>query len=100
MKKFIPHILFTCLMNVSLISQAQFEVGTCKIATIARYTQKGVELRWIPDNKTILKLSFKNGFTIERSDSGTNRFESISIVKAFEQTKWEQLIAEIGRAHV
>ncbi len=94
MKKIIPYILFTCLMGVSIFSQAQIEVGTCKIAAIARYTQKGVELRWIPDNKTILKLSFKNGFTIERSDSGTNRFESIGVVKAFEQTKWEQLIAE------
>ena len=94
MKKFIPYILFTCLMSVSNFSQAQFEVGTCKIATIARYTQKGVELRWIPDNKTILKLSFKNGFTIERSDSGANRFEGIGIAKAFEQAKWEKLIAD------
>ena len=81
-------------MSVSNFSQAQFEVGTCKIATIARYTQKGVELRWIPDNKTILKLSFKNGFTIERSDSGANRFEGIGIAKAFEQAKWEKLIAD------
>lgn len=93
MKKFIPYILFTCLMSVSNFSQAQLEVGTCKIATIARYNQKGVELRWIPDNKTILKLSFKNGFTIERSDSGTNRFAKIGNVQAFDQTKWEQLVA-------
>ncbi len=81
-------------MSVSLFAQAQLEVGTCKIATIARYTQKGVELRWIPDNKTILKLSFTNGFIIERADSGTNRFESIARIKTFNQSIWEQLIAK------
>lgn len=93
MKKITVYILVTCFISVSNFSQAQFEVATCKIATIARYTPKGVELRWIPDNKTILKLSFKNGFAIERADSGTNRFESIGNIKAFEQPKWEQLIA-------
>lgn len=85
-------MLFTYLMSVSLFSQAQLEVGTCKIATMARYTNKGVELRWIPDNKTILKLSFQNGFAIERADSGTNRFENKGNVKAFNQSTWEQLI--------
>ena len=93
MKKIIPYILFTCLMSVSYFSQAQLEVGNCKIATLARYTQKGVELRWIPDNKTILNLSFESGFTIERSDSGTNRFESIANIKAMNQSTWEQLIS-------
>ena len=93
MKKLIPYTLFTCLMSVSLFSQAQFEVSNCKIATIARYNQKGVELRWMPDNKTILKLSFKNEFIIERADSGTNRFENVTTVKASNQSQWEKLIA-------
>lgn len=92
MKKIIPYILFTCLISFSNDAQAQLEVGTCKIATIARYTAKGVELRWMPDNKTILKQSFENGFTIERADSGTNRFENIANTKAFNQAKWEELI--------
>lgn len=93
MKKFVPYILFIGVMTMGLVSQAQMEIGISKIATIARYSQTGVELRWIPDNRTILKLSFENEFIIERSDSGANHFEMIGKVKAFNQSQWEQLIA-------
>jgi hypothetical protein len=49
----------------------------------------GAELRWIPDNKTILRLGFDNSYTIERSDSGLNKFENIATVKTFSRAKWD-----------
>ena len=84
------------LVVISLILPAmvygQSEIAKCKIATIARYTKAGAELRWIPDNKTILRLGFDNSFTIERSDSGSNKFEKISTVKTFSNAQWDSLI--------
>jgi hypothetical protein len=53
----------------------------------------GAELRWIPDNKTILRLGFDNSYTIERSDSGLNKFENIATVKTFSRAKWDSLIS-------
>lgn len=94
MKKIIQLILLSFFLCINLLSQAQTEVGNCKIATIGRYAKNGIELRWIPDNKTILKLGFSNGFIVERSDSGSNRFETITTTKAFDQATWGKLIVD------
>lgn len=93
MIKFIPLIWFSFLIQGSLFSQELIEAGTCKIAALARYSSKGVELRWIPDNKTILNLSFQSGFSIERAVEGTDRFENLVNVKALNQSEWEKQIA-------
>lgn len=93
MKKINTYLILFCLAY-SIDAIAQIDGAKSKIATIGRYTSKGTELRWIPDNKTILQLGFKNGFTIERSEAGRNQFENIATIKPFEKTKWEQLITE------
>jgi hypothetical protein len=82
------YFLFSPLLLV-----AQSDIAICKIATVARYTSVGVELRWIPDNKTILRLGFNNSFSIERSLTGANKFEKLGSVKAAPQETWESLIS-------
>ena len=91
MKKIIFFTIISCLMFNS-IGNAQTDIAKSKIAIIARYTDEGLELRWIPDNKTILQLGFKNSYTIERSISGSNQFEKIITLKAFTDEKWDSLI--------
>jgi len=88
-------IRFLIVMNLILpvFVYGESDIAKSKIATVARYSAAGVELRWIPDNKTILRLGFDNSFTIERSDSGSNTFEKIAAVKAFSIAKWDSLIA-------
>ncbi len=66
---------------------------TCKIATLARYTPAGTELKWIPDNKTILRLGFATSYTIERSESPTGKFTVIDTAKAYEKAVWDTLIS-------
>ncbi|MBC7651397.1 MAG: hypothetical protein H7101_06590 [Deinococcales bacterium] len=93
MKKTILYINIFCLL-FSISGFAQIEGVKSNIATIGRYTNKGIELRWIPDNKTILRLGFDNSFTIERSDFGANKFSTVATIKAFDKSKWEKMIAE------
>lgn len=93
MKKIVQPLIIVSLILASLSSFAQIEGAKCRIATIGRYTATGIELRWMPDNKTILRLGFDNGYTIERSDSGTGKFENMATVKAFSKVKWDSLVA-------
>lgn len=93
MKKNVQSLLIISLLLSSLSSFAQMEAAKCSVAGIGRYTATGIELRWIPDNKTILRLGFNNSYTIERSDSGSNRFENIATVKAFSKATWDSLVA-------
>lgn len=91
MKK-IVNILIVITLLLPIFVYGQSDIAKCKIATVARYSALGAELRWIPDNKTILRLGFANSYTIERTDSGSNRFEKIITVKAFTNAKWDSLI--------
>ena len=93
MKKNILYINFFCLC-ITTVSFAQIEGVKSNIATVGRYTNKGIELRWIPDNKTTLRLGFDNGFTIERSELSMNKFTTVATIKAFDKSKWEKMIAE------
>ncbi len=85
--------IFIYLLISPIFVLCQTDIAKCKIATVARYTSAGTELRWIPDNKTILQLGFDNSFTIIRSDSGTNKFQIITTVKPFSRAKWDSLIS-------
>ena len=93
MKKNIQTLIIIFLLLSSLSSFAQIEGAKCRIATIGRYTATGIELRWMPDNKTILRLGFDNSYSIERSDSETGKFENMATVKAFSKAKWDSLVA-------
>ncbi|HVK97028.1 MAG TPA: hypothetical protein VM368_04380 [Flavisolibacter sp.] len=84
-------IIFLTLFMGSTFAQTEGAVS--KIATIGRYTSNGMELRWMPDNKTILRLGFGNSYTIERTEEGINRYEDIATVKAYSQAEWNSLIA-------
>ncbi len=92
MKKIIHPLIILSLHLVSFLSFAQIEGAKSSIATIGRYTANGIELRWIPDNKTILRLGFSNSYTIERSDPGTGKIENIATVKTSDKATWESLI--------
>lgn len=90
------HIIKTTLLIATLLSpfpgSAQPEKATSGIAALGRYTATGIELRWIPDNKTIMHLGFANSYTIERSSSGTDAFEMIAATKTFSRGQWDSLI--------
>jgi len=91
MKIFLFLTFISCLIfNINV--NGQDDKTKSKIATIARYTNEGIELRWIPDNKTILQLGFKNNYTIERSQSNSNQFEKITTVYVLSDAKWDSLI--------
>lgn len=92
MKKIIHLIIIINLFLVSYSSFSQIEGAESSIATIGRYTANGIELRWIPDNKTILGLGFSNSYTIERRDQGTGKFENIATIKTTDKATWEMLI--------
>jgi uncharacterized protein len=91
MKKISFYILSAMLLPMAVFAQA--EGGKSRIATIARYTTQGVELRWMPDNKTILRLGFSNSYTIQRSENGQDRFSDIATVRALSREGWSSLIA-------
>ncbi len=93
MKKNIQTLIIIVLLLSSLSSFAQIEGAKSRIATTGRYTATGIELRWMPDNKTILRLGFDNSYSIERSDSETGKFENMATVKAFSKATWDSLVA-------
>lgn len=92
MKNIVRILFMSSLLFSAGYGFCQPRMAKCKIAAVARYTSGAIELRWIPDNKTILHLGFANSFTIERSDSGSHLFQKISTVKAFSRTSWDTLI--------
>ncbi|HEX6914421.1 MAG TPA: hypothetical protein VF145_04230 [Chitinophagaceae bacterium] len=85
--------LILSLLFLSSAGFAQDETGKSTIAAIARYKDGAVELRWLPDNKTVLNLGFANSYTIQRRDSGAADFLDIATVKPFERATWEKMIS-------
>ncbi len=82
-------MLFIVFANV----RAQNKPANCKIALIGRYKNNLNELRWMPDNKSILQLGFTNSYTIERSDSGKNNFIKLGEIKPYTMVQWDSLIS-------
>jgi len=73
------------------------------VNVVGRYTEgKGVELRFLPDKKSVLEVAFKNGFSIERTlfDSKVKRKQTdtldyVEIAKVFpyKDNQWETTIS-------
>jgi hypothetical protein len=80
-----------CLMPV--VSVAQSKPGKASIGMLGRYTSNGVELRWIPDNKTILRLGFQQGYSLERRQAGSGAWNKMAAIKPYAQAQWQTLIA-------
>ncbi len=93
MKKNSITFIFLILILIPYYTIAQSNAGKCKIAVVARYKDAAAEIRWIPDNKTILMLGFGNSYTVERSEAGSNNFQKINTIKAYSRTAWDTLIA-------
>lgn len=78
-------------------------IPTSYINVVGRYTEnKGVELRFFPDKKSVLEVGFKNGFRIERTlfDSNAKRKKTdtlnyVEIAKVFpyKDSQWESIIS-------
>ena len=92
MKYIIRVCIITNLFLSSVNAFSQSDEAKSKLAAIGRYKETSIELRWIPDNKTILQMGFKNGFIVERSDSARNNFITIATVKALSRVAWDSLI--------
>jgi uncharacterized protein len=88
----INRICLTFVFLVIMINSFGQQEAKSKIAGIVRFKNDAIELRWLADNKTVLKLGFNNSYTIERRDSGASRFEIIATVNAFNRTAWEKSI--------
>jgi fibronectin type 3 domain-containing protein len=85
-----------CLLGMFLLANVTFGqsyISQSKIAVVARYKSTGVELRWIPDNKTIMNLALESSFNVERRESGNNKFTKIKEIKALSKKQWEELIS-------
>lgn len=92
MKRSILYTIIFCL-GFSTISMGQIDGVKSTVSTIGRYKNNSIELRWIPDNKTILRLGLDSGFSIQRSDSGLNKYVTVATIKALDKSIWETLIA-------
>ncbi len=77
--------------TVPLLLSAQIDKPVSKIKTVARYTHRGVELRWVPDNILTLRLGFKNSYTVERSE-GKGKYKQIAVIKSLPENEWRDLI--------
>lgn len=85
-----PAFIFT-MLTCCITCFAQ-QGGKCRIAAIGRFKDGAAELRWLPDNKTILRLGFNSSYAIQRRDSGASSFETIASVKAQDKAAWTKLI--------
>ena len=92
MKQIISILILIYLITNPLYSFCQQERGKARIATIARYKNAGIELRWIADNKTVLQSGFSNSYTVERADAGSENFTKIATVKTASRANWDSLI--------
>lgn len=91
MKKLVLYLIFFCL-GLPTISLSQIDGVKSNVSTIGRYRNNSIELRWIPDNKTILRLGLDSGFTVQRSDSGMNKYVTVARTKSLDKRAWENLI--------
>ena len=107
MKTYIKKIIFSILILASVtkvVGQNDTEKPTCNVNMIARYTSKGVEMRFFPDKKQVLNYGIKNGFVIERADitvfpvgiDDVNKlpFVKVGQTKAYDQQQWKELITK------
>jgi len=72
------------------------------INLVGRYTEgKGVELRFFPDNKSVLEIGFKSGFilermlndtTIKRTETDTLVFDEIARIFSYKDSQWETAV--------
>lgn len=91
MKRSVFYMIFFCL-GFSTMAAGQIDGVKSTISTIGRYKNNAIELRWIPDNKTILRLGLDSGFIIQRTDSGMNKYVTVATIKASDKSTWEQFI--------
>lgn len=95
MRSTILYIIGLILVATGWLPVAAYTQGkadTAKIATISRYKDQRIELRWIPDNKTILRLGFANSYTVQRR-TGNEAFRDMTTVTPLAAGSWDQLIA-------
>lgn len=93
MKRIFNAIIPVLVCFFPVVTSAQTEIAKSTIAVMARYTASGAELRWIPDNKSILRLGFGKGYFVARSDSGANNFQHVATILPFRRDRWDSLIA-------
>ena len=96
--------LFVLAFVCNVTAQDDNEKPFCNINMIARYTTKGVEMRYFPDKKQVLNLGIKNGFVIERADitvlpEGIDDINKLPYVrvgqtKPYDEEQWKALMAK------
>jgi uncharacterized protein len=93
-------VLFT---NICFSQEADsVSVPVSYVNVLARFKDgKGIEIRFFPDNKSVLEEGLKNGFVIERSlfdpdvkrkETDTINYVEIAKVFPYKDPEWEKLI--------
>ncbi len=89
------HFVLLCAMLCILVQNlfAQNPIAKTKVYTATRYINKGIELRWLPENNSMLRLALQSNATIERAEGNSNKYSTIATVKPFTKEEWNTLIA-------
>lgn len=91
MKNFKSHIIL--LLLVCCVETLYSQEGKSGIAAVGRFKNNSIELRWLPDNKTILQTGFTSGYIIRKREADVESFQDIAVIKPGDKSRWEQMIA-------
>ena len=94
-KYLISIAVMLCIANICLAQEEDTTaIPVSNVNALGRYTDgKGVEMRFFPDQKSVMELGFINGFSIERalfditvleSETDTLVYKEIAKVKKLE----------------
>ena len=104
-KYLISIAVMLCIANICLAQEEDTTaIPVSNVTALGRYTDgKGVEMRFFPDQKSVMELGFINGFSIERalfditvleSETDTLVYKEIAKVKPYNAAQWETAISQ------
>ena len=105
-KKYLISIaVMLCIANICLAQEEDTTaIPVSNVNALGRYTDgKGVEMRFFPDQKSVMELGFINGFSIERalfdiivleSETDTLVYKEIAKLKPYNAAQWETAISQ------
>lgn len=86
-------ITLFALLPLSQSTYAQGDEFTSYIKTRGRFVKdKGIELRFFPDQRAVLNVGLENGFIVERAAGESANFIEIARLHPFSDEEWETAI--------
>jgi len=105
MKYFNSTLTITLLTLTSLSAQIDSSVINYITITGQYIDGEGVELRWFPNNRSVMALGIEHGYRIERADVPTSpsnglQFITVKTVQPYNSSQWNTAVAEKNTAGV